>query len=59
MVAAAREVYALVDNSKWGRVASATFCRPEDLTGVFTDAGAPAEVVARLEREGIKVMQHG
>ena len=33
MVAAAREVYALVDNSKWGRVASATFCRPEELTG--------------------------
>ena len=59
MVAAAREVYALVDNSKWGRVASATFCRPDELTGIFTDAGAPAEVVATLEREGIKVMQHG
>lgn len=59
MVAAAREVYALVDNSKWGRVASATFCRPEELTGVFTDTGAPADMVATLERKGIEVTQHG
>jgi DeoR/GlpR family transcriptional regulator of sugar metabolism len=59
MVAAAREVYALVDNSKWGRVASATFCRPEDLTGVFTDAGAPAEMLEGLQRMGIEVQQHG
>jgi DeoR/GlpR family transcriptional regulator of sugar metabolism len=59
MVEAAREVYAIVDNSKWGRVASATFCRPEKLTGVITDAGAPAEMVTELEHEGIKVTQHG
>ena len=59
MVAAAREVYALVDNSKWGRVASATYCRPEDLTGVFTDAGAPRDMVTRLEGMGIEVLQHG
>lgn len=59
MVAAAREVYAIVDSSKWGRVASATFCFLEALTGVFTDAGAPAEMVAELERRGTRVMQHG
>jgi DeoR/GlpR family transcriptional regulator of sugar metabolism len=59
MVAAAREVYALVDNSKWGRVASATFCRTEELSGVFTDAGASPKIVATLERKGIKVTQHG
>jgi DeoR/GlpR family transcriptional regulator of sugar metabolism len=57
MVAATREVYALVDNSKWGRVASATFCRPEDLTGVITDAGAPAEMLEGLQGMGIEV-QH-
>jgi DeoR/GlpR family transcriptional regulator of sugar metabolism len=57
MVAAVREVYALVDNSKWGRVASATFCRPEDLAGVFTDAGAPAEMVSGLAGLGIEVRQ--
>jgi DeoR/GlpR family transcriptional regulator of sugar metabolism len=59
MVAAAREVYALVDNSKWGRVASATFCHPEDLSGVFTDAGAPAGMLATLKGMGIEVHQHG
>jgi DeoR/GlpR family transcriptional regulator of sugar metabolism len=59
MVAAVREVYAIVDHSKWGRVASATFCPPERLTGVFTDAAAPGEMVAGLERKGIEVMQHG
>jgi DeoR/GlpR family transcriptional regulator of sugar metabolism len=59
MVAAVREVYAIVDHSKWGRVASATFCRAEGLTGVFTDAGAPVEMVTELEQKGIKVTQHG
>jgi len=59
MVAAAREVYALIDNSKWGRVASATFCRPEDLAGVFTDAGASAEMVGELQELSIEVRQHG
>ena len=57
MVAAAREVYALVDYSKWGRVASATFCRPEELTGVITDAGAPGDMVEGLQGMGIEV-QH-
>jgi len=59
MVAAVREVYAIVDHSKWGRVASATFCRPEGLTGVFTDTGAPPEMMTELERKGIRVKQHG
>lgn len=59
MVAAVRERYAIVDHSKWGRVASATFCRAADLTGVVTDTMAPADMVAALEKEGIKVTQHG
>ena len=59
MVAAAREIYAIVDHSKWGRVASATFCRAEGLTGVFTDAGASVEMLSTLEEKGIKVTQHG
>jgi DeoR/GlpR family transcriptional regulator of sugar metabolism len=59
MVAAAREVYAIVDSSKWGRVASATFCRLEAIHGVVTDAGAPDEMVAELEGRDIVVVQHG
>jgi len=55
MVAAAREVYALVDHTKWGRTASATFCRPDRLTAIITDEDAPAEMVAVLEGMGVAV----
>lgn len=59
MVAAAREVYAVVDHTKWGRVASATFCRTDRLTGVFTDGEAPADMVAAFHAAGIEVMEIG
>jgi DeoR/GlpR family transcriptional regulator of sugar metabolism len=59
MVAAAREVYALVDHTKWGRVASATFCRTDRLTGVFTDGEAPAAMVAALGEAGVEVRELG
>lgn len=57
MVSAAREVYAVIDHTKWGRVASATFCRAESLTGVFTDGEAPAEMVAALRSAGVEVVE--
>lgn len=59
MVAAAREVYAVVDHTKWGRVALATFCRTDRLTGVFTDGEAPATMVAALRDMGIQVTELG
>ena len=59
MVAAAREVYAVVDHTKWGRVASATFCRTDRLTGVFTDGEAPADMVAALREAGVAVLEAG
>ena len=40
MVAAAREVIAIVDHTKWERVAFATFCRTEQISVVVTDEGA-------------------
>lgn len=55
MVAAAREVYALVDHTKWGRVASATFCHIDRLTAVITDTAAPPSLVAALREAGITV----
>ena len=55
MVGPAREVFGIIDHTKWGRAAFATFCRTERLTGVITDAGAPAEMVADLRRAGIDV----
>jgi DeoR/GlpR family transcriptional regulator of sugar metabolism len=57
MVAAAREVYALVDHTKFGRTASATFCRTDRLTGILTDEDAPADMVAALRDMGVQVVQ--
>jgi DeoR/GlpR family transcriptional regulator of sugar metabolism len=57
MVTAAREVYALVDHTKWGRTASATFCRTDRLTGIITDTEAPADMVEALKRLGVQVVQ--
>jgi len=59
MVNAAREVYAVVDHTKWGRMASATFCRTDRLTGVFTDGEAPPGMVAALRDMGIQVTELG
>ena len=55
MAEAASEVIGIVDSSKWGRAAFATFCRTEDLTAVVTDDGAPAETVAVLRSRGVEV----
>jgi DeoR/GlpR family transcriptional regulator of sugar metabolism len=56
MVTAAREVYALVDHTKWGWAAAATFCKIDALTGVVTDAEAPADLVAGLRASGVNVI---
>jgi DeoR/GlpR family transcriptional regulator of sugar metabolism len=55
MVAAAREVHAIVDHTKWGRVASASFCRADRLSGVITDRDAPSDVVEELRTTGVAV----
>ncbi len=57
MVGAAHEIYALVDHTKWGRVASASFCRTDRITGVITDDDAPPEMVDQLVSMGIEVSQ--
>ncbi len=59
MVNAARDVYAVVDHTKWGRIASATFCRTDRLAGVFTDAEAPQGMVEALRAAGVEVLELG
>lgn len=56
MVAAARETYALVDHTKFGRTASATFCRTDRLTGILTDEQAPVEMIEALRALGVEVV---
>ena len=59
MVSAAREVFAIIDHTKWGRAAFATFCRTRDLTGVITDAHAPTDLVDAVRAHGIDVRAVG
>jgi len=55
IVAAATEVVALVDHTKWGRTAFATFCPLDRLTAVVTDEEAPADMTDELRRRRIAV----
>lgn len=59
MVGAANEVYAMIDHTKWGRVASATFCGVVDVRHVYTDTAAPRGMMDDLGAMGIEVTRHG
>lgn len=58
-VAVAREVIAIVDHTKWGRVAFATFCPTDRISAVVTDGEAPADMVRELRALGIDVRAVG
>ena len=55
MVTAARQVIAIVDHTKWHRVAFATFCDTRDIDRILTDEQAPADMVGDLRALGIEV----
>ncbi len=57
MVAAAREVVAVVDHTKWGRTAFATFCDSNKVTTVVTDALAPESMALELAASGTLVLR--
>lgn len=55
MVAACKHVVAVVDASKWGQVAAASFAPLDEIDCVVTDQYAPPEMRAALARRGIEV----
>jgi DeoR/GlpR family transcriptional regulator of sugar metabolism len=55
MVAAAREVIAIVDHTKWERAAFATFCPIDQVGVVLTDPEAPSDMVEALRTRGVEV----
>jgi DeoR/GlpR family transcriptional regulator of sugar metabolism len=55
MVAAAREVIAIVDHTKWERAAFATFCPVDQVSIVFTDPQAPPAMIETLETRSVEV----
>jgi DeoR family transcriptional regulator of aga operon/DeoR family fructose operon transcriptional repressor len=56
MVAHARQVVAVVDSSKWGRVGFASFASIDQLDCVITDAGAPSDMIAAVREDGVDVV---
>jgi DeoR/GlpR family transcriptional regulator of sugar metabolism len=55
LVTACKEVIAVVDSSKWGQVATASFAAIGQVSRIFTDPGAPAEMVQALQERGVEV----
>jgi DeoR/GlpR family transcriptional regulator of sugar metabolism len=56
MIGAAGEVVAIVDHTKWGKMAFATFCATSGIARVVTDRQAPAELVEQLKTRGIPTL---
>jgi DeoR family transcriptional regulator of aga operon/DeoR family fructose operon transcriptional repressor len=52
-------VVAIVDHTKWGKAAFATFCQLESITGVISDGAAPLELVDALRARRIDVQLVG
>jgi DeoR/GlpR family transcriptional regulator of sugar metabolism len=55
MVERSKEVIAIVDASKWGQVAFATFATLDQLDRVISNNPAPQEMLATLTDRGIRV----
>jgi DeoR family transcriptional regulator of aga operon/DeoR family fructose operon transcriptional repressor len=55
IVDGASEVVALIDHTKWGRSAFATFCPTDKLTAVVTDLEPPAEMADALRERRVLV----
>ncbi len=56
LVARARQVIAIVDSSKWGRVGFASFASTDQIDCVITDESAPANMVSALRAAGVNVV---
>jgi DeoR/GlpR family transcriptional regulator of sugar metabolism len=56
LVEACKEVIAVVDSSKWGHLAVASFAPTDRLDRIITDKAAPTEMVDNLRQRGVEVI---
>ena len=56
IVEMAKEVVAVIDASKWGHVAFATFCPLDRITTIITDTQAPQEMIEQVCAAGVEVI---
>jgi DeoR/GlpR family transcriptional regulator of sugar metabolism len=59
MIEGARQVVALLDHTKWGRLALSTFCPIDRVHLVITDSSAPTAMVAAVRARGVEVREAG
>lgn len=52
----ARQIVAVVDSSKFGRMGLASFALPEEVSHVVTDDDAPSDMLNALDQRGVKVL---
>src|SRR5438034_11542172 len=56
MADACEQIFGILDGTKWHRSALLSFVPVDDLTGIVTDAGAPAEDVESWRATGVDVI---
>lgn len=57
LVARCRQVIAVLDATKWGRIGVASFAALEQVLSIITDAGAPEALVGQVQARGIAVIR--
>src|ERR1019366_4733141 len=57
MVKQSKEVIAVADSSKLGKVGPAFICMSSEIHILITDTGATPEIIAQFERQGIRVLR--
>jgi len=57
VVSMCRQVIALIDASKWGRVGPASFANPQDVHIIITDEQAPVGLVEQARSIGARILQ--
>lgn len=57
MVKQCKQVIAIIDSTKWGRVGLASFAMPDEIDIVITDQKADAQIVSEAASIGIKIIQ--
>ena len=56
LVAMCRQVIAVLDATKWGRVGVASFARPGEIDTVITDAHAMQDCIDEIRAQGVEVI---
>ena len=56
LVSMCRQVIAILDATKWGRVGLASFANPEEIDCAITDKHVAAEMVERVRSAGVEVI---